>query len=179
MNSWRWVATHTVAAMQELYQHMFPTKLYHQKKTGKGSGTSIVTCRMCGKSPESVPHVLAGCGTLAHTKYLARHNAALKILLFEMLKDLEIILEVPPWYLQTKTKPLFDNGSAQALWDVPFYADSIEVKANRTDARIVDKEQKRVLAIEMSCPWLDSREVEKMEKTQKYGPLMWELRETV
>ena len=26
-------------------------------------------------------------------------------------------------------------------------------RANRIDARIVDKEQKRVLAIEMSCPW--------------------------
>ena len=29
----------------------------------------------------------------------------------------------------------------------------------------------------MSCPWLDNREVKEMEKTQKYGPLMWELRE--
>ena len=29
----------------------------------------------------------------------------------------------------------------------------------------------------MSCPWLDNRGVKEMEKTQKYGPLMWELRE--
>ena len=29
----------------------------------------------------------------------------------------------------------------------------------------------------MSCPWLDNREVKEMEKTQKYGPLMWELGE--
>ena len=29
----------------------------------------------------------------------------------------------------------------------------------------------------MSCPWLDNHEVKEMEKTQKYGPLMWELRE--
>ena len=28
----------------------------------------------------------------------------------------------------------------------------------------------------MSCPWLDNREVKEMEKTQKYGPLMCELR---
>ena len=41
---------------------VIPTKLYHQRKTGKG--TSNVMCRMCGKSPESVRHVLAGCGTL-------------------------------------------------------------------------------------------------------------------
>ena len=47
-------------------------------------------------------------------------------------------------------------------------ADSIEVRANRIDSRIIDKEQKRVLAItEMSCPWLDNCEVRDMEKTQK------------
>ena len=46
---------------------MLPTKLYHQRKTGKGSGTSNVMCRKCGTSPESVPHVLAGCGTIAQT----------------------------------------------------------------------------------------------------------------
>ena len=82
-------------------------------------------CRMCGKSPESVPHVLAGCGTLAQTKYLARHNAALKILFLKYcLKDLELISEVPPWYSKTQPIRPYENGSAQALWDVPVYADS-------------------------------------------------------
>ena len=51
------------------------------------------------------------------------------------------------------------------------------MRADRIDARMVDKKQKRVLAIEMSCPWLDNRELKEIEKTQKYGPLMWELRE--
>ena len=51
------------------------------------------------------------------------------------------------------------------------------MRAKRIDASMVDKEQKRVLAIEMSCPWLDNRGVKEMEKTQKYGPLMWKLRE--
>ena len=46
------------------------------------------------------------------------------------------------------------------------------MRANRIDARIVDKEQKRVLAIEMSCPLLDNRELKEIEKTQEYGPLM-------
>ena len=106
------------------------------------------------------------------------HNATLKILFFEMLKDLELISEMPPWHSKTQTKLLYENESVQALWDVPVYADSIEVRANRIDSRIVDKEKKRVFAIiEMSCPWLDNREVKEMEKTQKYGPLMWELRE--
>ena len=29
----------------------------------------------------------------------------------------------------------------------------------------------------MRCPWLDNREVKEIEKTQKYGPLMLEIRE--
>ena len=41
MNNWRSVPNHTVATMQELYQQMLPTKLYHQRKTGKGSGTNM------------------------------------------------------------------------------------------------------------------------------------------
>ena len=75
---------------------------------------------MCGKLPENVPHVLAGCGTLPQTKYLERHNAALKI---------------------PNPNPSYENGSARALWDVPVYADSIEVRTRRIDARIVDEEQ--------------------------------------
>lgn len=109
---------------------------------------------------------------------LAMHNATLKILFFEMLKGLERISEMPPWHSKTQPKLLYENESVQALWDVPVYADSIEVRANRIDSRIVDKEQKRVLAItEMSIRWLDNCEVRDMEKTRKYGPLMWELRE--
>ena len=69
-------------------------------------------------------------------------------------------------------------GSARALWDAPVYADSIEVRTRKIDARIVKKERKRVFAIKMSCPiWLEYREVKEIEKTQKYCPLMWELRE--
>ena len=41
-------------------------------------------CRLCGKFPESVPHVLAGCPALAQNKYPSRHNTALKILFFEL-----------------------------------------------------------------------------------------------
>ena len=48
-----------------------------------------------------------------------------------MLKDLERISEVPPRYSLTQAKPSHENGSAQALWDEPVYADSIEVRANR------------------------------------------------
>ena len=53
-----------------------------------------------------------------------------------MLKDLKYLHMV----FKDPTHPSYENGSAQALWDVTVYADSIEVmRANRINARIFDK----------------------------------------
>ena len=43
-----------------------------------------------------------------------------------------------------------------AYWDIPVYADHTEVRANRIDVRIVDKERKKVSLLEMSCPWIEN-----------------------
>ena len=51
------------------------------------------------------------------------------------------------------------------------------VKANRIDAGVAEKERKRVVVIEMSCPWMDNRAIIDTEKTAKYGPLRWELKQ--
>ena len=69
---------------------------------------------------------------------------------------------------------MYDNGRAKAFWDVSVYAESVMVKANRIDARVVEKERKRVAVIEMSCPWMDNRAIKDVEKTANYGPLRWE-----
>ena len=42
------------------------------------------------------PHVLAGCSSLAQTKYMDRHNDARKVLFFEMLRDLKLADSVWP-----------------------------------------------------------------------------------
>lgn len=61
--------------MHELYQELLPAKLYYHKKT-RTNPSQDVLCRVCGKNPESVPHISA----LAQKKlYLSRHNAAIVI----------------------------------------------------------------------------------------------------
>ena len=60
-----------------------------------------------------------------------------------------------------------ENGGAIAYCDIPLYADNTHVKANRIDATIVDKENKKVSVIEMSCPWIENREEKDAEKTTK------------
>ena len=72
---------------------------------------------------------------------------------------------------------MYENEIAKAFWDVPVYAESVMVKANRIDARIVEKERKRVAVIEISCSWMDNRAINDAEKSAKYGPLRWELKQ--
>ena len=61
-------------------------------------------------------------------------------------------------------KPEYKNERASAFWDVPVYAEKMEVTANRIDAIVVDKQKKKVLLLEMSCPWMVSR---KQKETRK------------
>ena len=42
---------------------------------------------------------------------------------------------------------------------------------------IASHERKEVCTIEMSCPWIESRAKKDEEKTLKYGPMMWELKQ--
>ena len=86
--------------------------------------------------------MLAGCSALAQSKYLERHNAALKVLFFEMTRDLRLIDSVPPWYSCAVPKPVYESSVALAFWDVPVYAEHTIVKANRVDVRFVDHKSK-------------------------------------
>ena len=132
---------------------------------------------MCTKELESVPHVLAGCSALAQTKYMSRHNSALKILFFEIPRECGLIDKIPPWCSQVVPKPLYENDNHKAFWDVLVFAENAELRANRIDARIINHEEKKITLLEMSCPCVENRCQKEAEKTRKYGPLQCELRQ--
>jgi len=113
---------------------------------------------------------------LSQTKYPARHNAELKILYFELLKDVDVISATPPWHSPALLQPLYENQRAKAFWDVPMHAESTELRANRVEARIIDNKAKKVLVLETSCPLMENRKLKDLKKTQKYAPLRWELK---
>ena len=58
---------------------------------------SLADC-LCGKATDSLAHVLAGYSALAQNKYLTMHNAALKILFFEIPKVMKLANTFLPWY---------------------------------------------------------------------------------
>ena len=176
LTEWKSCPTHTIAGMFELYEQLLPTRLSACQKTHT-SLESEAWCRLCGKAPESVAHILSGCGALAESKYLSRHDSALKVLFYEMLHDLGLIDEVPPSYSPAKPKPVYESDDVQAYWDVPVFADHEEVRCNRVDVRIVNHKTKRIVTLEMSCPWVSNGEKKNEEKTVKYATLRWELKQ--
>ena len=74
------------------------------------------------------------------------------------------------------SKPLHEKYNARHIWDIHLYAENTDVRTNRIDARIIDKNEKKVIVIEMSSPCLENHQLKDLEKTQKYGPLRWELK---
>ena len=160
-----------VVGIQELYQQLLPTKIFYHRKV-RTSGSGEERRRICGKATESVPHILAGCGALAQTLYLARYNNALKILFFQEIRALDLFTSDVPWFTKIQPKPMYENETAIAYWHIPLYVDNTHVKANTIDATIVDKEI--VSVIEMNCLSVENREEKDAEKTTKYGPLRWE-----
>ena len=125
--------THTIAGMLELYEQLTPTKVYHACKTQTNHSNDTL-CRLCGKTAISIPHVVASCSALAQNKYLARHNAALKVLFWEMLRELQLSDTVPPWYSPAVPKPIYESPEAQAYWDISVFAVSERVE-QRTEKR--------------------------------------------
>ena len=73
----------------------------------------------------------------AQSKYLCRHNMVLKVLCYEILRDQDLLEEVPPWYSLMMPKPVYKSEQLEAWWDVPVYADHQEVRANRVIYHII------------------------------------------
>ena len=73
-------------------------------------------------------------------------------------------------------KLVYESSEALAFKDVPVYEEHTIVKANRVDARFVDHKNKKVWAVEMSCPWMEHRKKKSEKEMVKYGPLRFKLK---
>ena len=116
LKNWDMAPTHTIAGMLDLYEQLTPTMVYHACKNRTHQPNDTL-CRFCVKTAESIPHLLANYSALAQNKYLARHNAALKVLFWEMLRELQFSDTVPSWYSPVVPKPNYESPEAQAYWD--------------------------------------------------------------
>lgn len=79
----------------------------------------------------------------------------------------------------TQSKPMYENNHLTAFWDVPVYSDQTEVRATRLDARIVDRDRRRITLLEMGCCWIENHQQKEEEKTLKYAPLHMQVRDSI
>ena len=90
------------------------------------------------------------------------------LFLFELLKRTD---NIPPWFSPSEPKPVDENQRAKAYWDELVYAKNTEVRVNTIDVRKINKEDKKVTLLEMSCPWMENREAKDSKMTMRYAPL--------
>ena len=169
LREWRTCPAHTVAGMFELHEQVLPTQLYTIHKTRVSPSPT--------QRVESMAHILSACPALAQTKYLARHDAVLKVLLFEILFDLDLIDTVPPWYSPIKPQPVYETADRPEHPSTHVPGKFQEQRANIVDARIANNQHKQVIALEMSCPWVSNRDKTTSDRTMKNAPLRWEMKQ--
>ena len=143
--------------MFEICKQLLPTQLYTIHKTWV-SDSSDSACRLCRTTPEGMVHILPACPALVQTKYLARHDAVLKFLFFEIIFDLCLIDTVPVWYSPVKPQSVYETAGYRRTGMFRYMESTKGLRANRLDARIINNRDKQVIALEMSCPWVSNRD---------------------
>ena len=134
----------TIADAQELYQHLLPSKVYHQRRTGLNPLPNV-TSRTRDRSQNSTSHVLDGCSGLAKTKYLAQDNSVSEILFVGLLKNLDLIDLIPPWFSLMEPKPVHKTIELKLIEMVQFMSRTLKSEETaRLDARIISKENTTV-----------------------------------
>ena len=136
LNDRRMCPTHTIAGMFEIYEQLLPRRLYAIHKT-QASPNSDPTWRLCGTAPESLAHILSACPALAQTKYLARHDAVLKVLFFDFMEDLGLIEASPPWYSPTILSTLYQIACAPT--QKPYGIGPLFTKGSLISARFLQR----------------------------------------
>ena len=106
--------TITAAQDQGIKTRAIAKRIYGQRTAGR--------CRVCGRSPETVLHVLAECSQME------RHNCIAHYVHWRLLQNLKIPVEVKHT----------EDDRYKVLWDFPIRTD-IPIEARRPDIFVVDK----------------------------------------
>ena len=92
--------------------------------------SSLLMCRECGKVMETVKHILNMCEPKGFSLYKERHERAILIVWWRLLKEYGFKQE-EPWY-KLEAKPVYANRSVKILWDPSIPTDE-EMTERRPD----------------------------------------------
>jgi hypothetical protein len=172
--SHRWLTTsslniQTEALITAAQDQALNTK-YHRAKIHK---ENIDTrCRVCNEADETVNHIVSGCGKMAQTAYLRRHNKVAAIAHWQIAKNEG--LDVPADWWKETPQPVMENENVKLLWDFDIQTDRT-ITARRPDIVVQYKRTGETSLIDIAVPADHNVKDKELEKIQKYGELRLEI----
>ncbi|XP_060518311.1 uncharacterized protein LOC132697066 [Cylas formicarius] len=127
-------------------------------------------CRMCGRVPETIEHVTAGCQTLAPSEYTKRHNLTANIVHQELAMLCNLGEGKYSPYFKYIPAPVLENENYRLYWDTPIVTDK-PIASNRPEIILLDKANKKAYFIDISHPSDHNLEQKEREKINKYYDL--------
>ena len=178
LTKWKECPVNIINTVHSIFMQTIPTLTFQKYRSTRIIDN--VCCRICGQQTETVKHLLSNCSQFVKVDYIRRHNRALQCVIFQLLKKFGFIEKCPPWYSQVNVKPYYNNELVSIYWDIPEYYgndnDDVENNLSRPDAKIYFKNEKKIVVIEMSVPWIENRELKLTEKIGKYKHVIAKLK---
>ncbi|EER02612.1 hypothetical protein Pmar_PMAR001912, partial [Perkinsus marinus ATCC 50983] len=159
------VSVHVENVIMNVRANCIPTRSFPKRQRDPN-------CRVCGRTDESITHLLTSCVALQHAEYLHRHNAVAKVIYSNALELLGFKMQEEYW---TWTRPpSMTHGEKRVLWDQNIPTPR-RVEHSRPDLLI--RNGKRIVVCEIGVT-SDSNVVQKeREKKLRYQPLLRELQQ--
>ena len=130
-------------------------------------------CRVCGQFDETVAHIVSECPKLAQLEYKkVRHDNVAKMIHWKLCEKWGFQRD-EKWYAH-KPEKVLESEYCKILWDFPIQTDKV-LNHNRPDITVVDKQNKKVLLIDPSCPFDTRIEGKEEEKCRNYNELKYEI----
>ena len=179
LTKWKECPTQVINDISSIYLQTVPTLSFLKSRCV--ATIEDDSCRLCYEEKETVKHILSHCGKLAKSDYFTRHNKALQVIIYSVLKRAGLVDECPPWFSVVNVKPYYENELIELYWDIPEYSGDEEKDNNpdrlmRPDGKLILKNVKKVIVLEQSVPWIENRCIKLHEKEEKYVGVLRNLR---
>ena len=133
-----------------------------------------VKCRMCGKSAETVGHLMSACDKLAQRDYKRRHDRMGLRIYWELCGKYGIT-RTERWFEETPDRiRVKKDGRYEIWWDKKVETAKV-LEHNRPDVVVIDRELKRWTMVDFSVPFDANVVTKELEKTRKYEKLATEV----
>jgi hypothetical protein len=121
------------------------------------------TCRACGKTPETIEHVISSCPKWLTTIYIDRHDSVARNIYYRVCEKYKL---KPPHYSQ-RVESVVENNQVKLYWGQPIQTKAI-VRHNKPDIVIFDKISRKCTVIEVAVSWFTGIARQTNIKTNRY-----------